>query len=68
MKQSLLVFVCVVFALTFISAGAVAKNTQGKLADYKFMEVPQAPASESEFGGTMFQAAAANTTVLGWWQ
>ncbi|MEJ2720426.1 MAG: T9SS type A sorting domain-containing protein, partial [bacterium] len=39
-----------------------------KLADYKFMEVPQAPASESEFGGTMFQAAAANTTVLGWWQ
>ncbi|MEJ2723019.1 MAG: hypothetical protein P8181_18065, partial [bacterium] len=65
MRKTLLVALCVLFAMSSV---AMAKNTQGKLADYKFMEVPQAPASESEFGGTMFQAAAANTTVLGWWQ
>ena len=65
MRKTLLVAFCVLFAMSSV---AMAKNTQGELATYKFTEMPQAPASESEFGGSMFQAAAAGTTVLGWWQ
>ncbi|UCG52517.1 MAG: hypothetical protein JSW58_02920, partial [Candidatus Latescibacterota bacterium] len=64
MKKTLVIALCVLFAMSSV---ALAKNTQGKLADYKFVEVP-AQSTAPELGGSMFQAAAANTVVIGWWQ
>jgi hypothetical protein len=47
---------------------AVAKDTQGgKFDNFKFMESPPMPAP-TQPGGSMFVAAQANTTILGWWQ
>ncbi|UCH85219.1 MAG: hypothetical protein JSW50_05895, partial [Candidatus Latescibacterota bacterium] len=64
MRKTFLIALCVVFAM---SSAAMAKNTQGSLADYKFMEIPNEPISQSDAEG-MFKAAAATTTTLGWWQ
>ncbi len=68
MKIHVVVVWCVVFA--FISAAGVvdAKNTKGKYANYNFFELPQSSANPPEIGNSMFKAAAAGTTVLGWWQ
>jgi len=56
-----------VFSL-LVGGTAFAKGTQGRLANYKFVETPQEPVNAPEIGGSMFRAAAANTVVLGWWQ
>ena len=56
-----------VFSL-LVGGTAFAKSTQGRFANYKFVETPQEPVNAPEIGGSMYQAAAANTTVLGWWQ
>jgi hypothetical protein len=58
-----------VFLVVALFAGpAFARSTQGRVTDYKFMETPQQPTNPPEIGGSMYQAAAATTTVLGWWQ
>jgi hypothetical protein len=54
--------------MTCITADAAAKKANGRFADYKVMEMPQIPANDPAVGGTIFQAAAVGTTVLGWWQ
>ena len=66
MRKAFVVSLCVVFALS-LAVGAVAKDTQGKLDNMKFMELPQVPVAPAQQGG-MFSSAQANTTVLGWFQ
>jgi hypothetical protein len=58
----------VVFALSLLVAGANAKNAPSKLSQYKYTETPAEPFNAPEIGGSMFEAAAANTVTLGWWQ
>ena len=58
--------------LFVVSGGAAgkafAKDTPGKLAGYRFIEAPRMPLTETDADGSMFQAAVATTTLLGWWQ
>jgi hypothetical protein len=57
-----------IVAVGVVPPAALAKNTPGKITDHKFMESPQPPSNPPEIGGSMYQAAAANTVTLGWWQ
>ncbi len=68
MRKTFVLTLCVLFALSLLAVGAYAKNTQSKFSQYKFVEEPQQPTNAPEIGGSMFQAAAATTVVLGWWQ
>jgi hypothetical protein len=68
MRKAFLLTLCAVFALSLLSAASFAKNTQGKYENFNFVELPQPAANPPEIGGSMFQAAAAGTTVLGWFQ
>jgi hypothetical protein len=68
MRKTFVLSLCVLFALSLLAVGAYAKDTQNKLMQYKFVETPQEPTNAPEIGGSMFQAAAATTVHLGWWQ
>ncbi len=68
MKHGVTAALCVFLVVALFAGPAFARSTQGRLSDYKFIETPQQPANPPEIGGSMFQAAAATTTVLGWWQ
>ena len=68
MRKTFVVTLCVLFALSLLVAGAMAKNAPGKYAQYKFVDTPTEPTNSPEIGGSMFQAAAATTTVLAWFQ
>jgi hypothetical protein len=68
MRKTFVLTLCVLFALSLIAVGAYAKNTQSKLSQNRFVEDPQQPTNAPEIGGSMFQAAAATTVTLGWWQ
>jgi len=65
MKRAFLAAVCLVFVLT---SAPLARNTPDNRGNFQITEIPPAPVSESEYGGSMFKAATASTTVLGWWQ
>jgi hypothetical protein len=65
MRKSILVALCVLLVMTSI---AMAKKMPNKLADLKFKESIVQTTNPPEIGGSLFKAAAANTTVLGWWQ
>jgi hypothetical protein len=58
----------VVLATILWATGGFAKDVPGKVAGYKFMEMPTEPSNPPEIGQSMFQAAAATTTVLAWYQ
>jgi hypothetical protein len=45
-----------------------AKDNSGRVTDLRFVEYPQPAVNPPEIGGSMYQAAAANTVALGWWQ
>jgi len=68
MRKTFVVSLCVVFVLSLLVAGANARSVQSKLSQYKFIETPTEPTNSPEIGGSMFEAAAATTVVLGWWQ
>ena len=69
MKKAFALSLCVVFALSLLAVGAYAKNAPSKLSQQNnFREEPQLHMNPPELGGSMFQAAAVGTTVLGWWQ
>jgi len=68
MRKTFVLSLCVIFALSLLAVGAYAKDTQKKLLQYNFTESPQEPVNAPEIGGSMFQAAAATTVVLGWYQ
>ncbi len=63
------VLVCVLAALTLAAATVVAKSVPGKnLAQYKAMDAPLPEDPPDPSYHSMYQAAAAGTTLLGWWQ
>ena len=68
MKHGVTATLCVFLALVLLAGPAFAKSTAGRLSDYKFVESPLEPVNPPEIGGSMFQAAAATTVQLGWWQ
>jgi hypothetical protein len=68
MKHGVTATLCVFLVVALFTGPGFAKAKQGRLSDYKFMEMPQPPANPPEIGGSMFQAAAATTVQLGWWQ
>ncbi len=68
MKRFLVVSLCILFGLLVGRDPADAKDTRFEHARYVFIEMPQPPSNPPEIGGSMFEAAAANTVVLGWWQ
>ncbi len=55
-------------AVLVVCGGAIAKRSPATLAGYKFVDPPREPAGALEIGGSMYQTAAATTTVLGWYQ
>jgi hypothetical protein len=66
MRRTMVVILCALLAMTSL---AMAKGTNDKLADMKFRQSIPASANPPEIlGASMFQAAAATTTLLGWWQ
>jgi len=68
MKKVCILALCVVFALGLFVAGATAKNAPSKYSQYRFVEEPQQMSHPTEVGQSMFQSAAATTTVLCWYQ
>ncbi|MEJ2722068.1 MAG: hypothetical protein P8181_13165, partial [bacterium] len=68
MKSPLTLFLCVLVVLASFQSLVRAKGTRNRLADYRFIELPHVPATTTDVNGSLFQAAAAETTVLGWWQ
>ncbi len=65
MRKTLVVTLCILVAMSTLT---MAKKMPNKLDNAKFREAILSPANPPEIGGSMFHAAAAGTTVLGWWQ
>ncbi|MEJ2722906.1 MAG: hypothetical protein P8181_17475, partial [bacterium] len=65
MKTTTVVVLCVLFAA---ASAASAKKTSGRLDNLMFKQTVVMPANPPEMGGSMCEAAAAGTTLLGWWQ
>src|SRR5512139_1883418 len=63
-----LILVSTLVLSVFLLSAADAKNASPSTANLRFTESPQPPSNPPEIGGSMFQAAAANTVTLGWWQ
>ena len=69
MRYMVALAVCVAVIVGVVSGDVWGKGKPRKDANIKFiMEPPVAPMNPPGIGGSMFQAAAANTVVLGWWQ
>ncbi|MFQ5512073.1 MAG: hypothetical protein ACE5EO_09515, partial [Candidatus Krumholzibacteriia bacterium] len=65
MKKTLVISLCVLFAMTLFSAMAFAKNVPGKR--YYFSELPQVTPPPADFvGEPTLSSAAADTFNLGW--
>ena len=60
--------VCLAVVGGAFTGDAWAKGKPRKPALYGFMVSPVAPMNPPEIGGSMFQAAAVSTTILGWYQ
>ncbi len=67
-QRSLRVFLCVCFATGFLASASVAKDVTDYRPRPTFIELPQPAANPPEIGIPMRQAAASDTTLLGWWQ
>ncbi|UCH83704.1 MAG: T9SS type A sorting domain-containing protein [Candidatus Latescibacterota bacterium] len=65
MKTTTVVALCVFFAMTVIAS---AKETSSRFDQLVFKQSVIMPANPPATGGSMFSAAAAGTTLLGWWQ
>jgi len=68
MKGRIAVISCLVLGLFLAVGSASAKNAPGKYSQHRFIQEPQPMTHPTEIGGSMFQAAAATTTVLCWYQ
>ncbi|UCH85235.1 MAG: hypothetical protein JSW50_05975, partial [Candidatus Latescibacterota bacterium] len=68
MKNPLIIFLCVLIALASFHTTTRSKGTTDRHADHNIIELPHIPAALTGIDGTLYQTAAANTTVLGWWQ
>ena len=67
MRVPLILVSALVLVVSFSSL-AEGRDTSRSPVDSKFIESPQPPANPPEIGESMYRAAAATTTILGWWQ
>ena len=68
MRNAIWVAVCVAAVLALINADTWAKAKPRKLPITGFVASAAQPMNPPEIGGSMFQAAAVSTTILGWYQ
>ena len=68
MRIAVWLVVCVTVVVGAFAGDAWAKGRARRPMSYGFVASPVAPVNPSEIGGSMFQAAAMTTTVLGWYQ
>ncbi len=70
MKRIVFVTLCALVVLGVVAGDTWSKTTQdGKLSGYRFKELPHGGANTPAFAqGSLYQAAAVGSTLLGWWQ
>jgi len=68
MKRAFVSMVCSLLAVSLGASGTFAKGMRGRYSGYGFAEMRETPRSRAAKSGSMFQAAALDTVVLGWWQ
>jgi hypothetical protein len=68
MRAPLILMSAIFLVVLFVYCETEARDAPHSPADLKFTESPRQPANPPEIGASMFQAAAANTVTLGWWQ
>jgi hypothetical protein len=68
MKGRIAIVLLFLIGLVLVAGSASGKNTGGRLGQYTFTEMPQPPSNPPEIGGSIFQSAAATTTLLAWYQ
>ena len=68
MRIAVWLVVCVTVVVGAFAGDTWAKGKPRSPVNYGFVGSPVEPMNPPEIGGSMFQAAAATTTVLGWYQ
>jgi hypothetical protein len=68
MRYLIAIAVCIAMVIGVVGGDVWAKRKPAKNSEPRFMESPVEPMNPPEIGGSMFQAAAMTTTVLGWYQ
>ena len=68
MRNAFWIAVCTAVVVGLVTGDALAKARPRTPAGFGFIASPVTPMVPAEIGGSMFQAAAVTTTVLGWYQ